>query len=852
MPLHDYQAKRQFDQTPEPTGGQGSGPLRFVVQKHDATTLHYDFRLEMGGILKSWAVPKGPSLNPHDKHLAMMTEDHPYDYQYFEGVIPKGNYGAGPVQIWDEGTYEPLAWNEKTGETLQLSRDEQDKHARHGVHQEHLTFILHGHKLNGEFALIKMKHADEANAWLLVKAHKDTFVSEADITAQDRSAITHRTIEDIRINQPITKLNLDLSAAPISPLPEQPQPMLASLATKPFDHPDWLYEIKWDGYRILAELGNNTVTLHSRHNQDYTQAFQPAATDLSLLQVPALLDGEMTVVDEAGRPSFQDLQQYLRAPQGRLLYYAFDLLHLDGHDLTGLPLTQRKLLLQRLMGLLHGPQLKYSDHITETGQALLDSAKQQHLEGVIAKRADSPYQAGRRSQDWAKFKTKRRQEAIIIGYTKPRGGRQHFGALVLAIHDSKGKLTYAGHTGSGFSDATLAQLTDRFQPLVTSTCPIHPAPTTNEPAEWIKPKLVAEIEFTEWTADGSMRHPIFVGLRQDKTAEEVSREEPSVIQPAAATPEPAQALSNPRKPANHSAPTKPSAVSPRVNFTHRDKLYWPESGITKGQLLDYYEAIAPTILPYLVDRPESLNRFPNGITGPSFYQKDLEDHPTWANTTIIHSKSAAKDIHYLLCNDQATLLYMINLGCIDLNPWSSRLQHLDNPDWCVIDLDPEAINFSAVITTAKAVQAVLEDLHVPSFPKTSGATGIHIYIPMAAQYSYDQVKTFAELIAQLVHARVPDITSLERSPSKRQGKVYLDFLQNRHGQTLAAAYSVRPKPGATVSTPLHWDEVTPDLSPAQYHIGNILQRLSQVGDLWQPVLGPAANLNQVLQQLQNI
>jgi bifunctional non-homologous end joining protein LigD len=887
MSLSDYHAKRKFDETPEPQGGQGSGPLRFVVQKHDASRLHYDFRLEMNGILKSWAIPKGPSLNPEDKRLAMMTEDHPYDYRTFEGNIPKGNYGAGSVIVWDEGTYEPLAWDEKTGKTLELTREQQDKLAREGVHKGHLTFILHGHKLRGEFALIKLHHAED-NAWLLVKAHKDEFVSEADVTQHAESVITGRTVEEVAAGAPETQLHLDLTGAPAAPLPTAVKPMLATLAKDPFDNPDWLYEIKWDGYRILAHITADEVRLITRGDQDYTTRFQPAAAELHTLRVPAIIDGEICVVDAAGKPSFQALQNYLRdgeSADGQLMYYAFDLLHLDGHNLTGLPLSRRKELLRRILP--QGAHLKYSDHVAGQGIALLESARAQGLEGVMAKAAASTYQPGRRSRDWLKFKTHHRQEAVIVGYTEPRGGRQYFGALVLGVYDANGQLQYVGHTGGGFTESTLRSTYDLLQPLRQDASPITPEPKTNEPAHWVKPQLVCEVEFTEWTGDGSMRHPIFVGLRDDKPATQVRKEEAVKGESAkmksyeneqtggakrelprqedAAQQSDPDKITTPRSASRGVIPAQPKqedwalpskgdatvdVAGHNLKFTHLDKIFWPDDHLTKGQLLDYYHTVAGTMLPYLKDRPQSLHRFPNGITGSSFYQKDMADQPPeWTDTIVIHSDSENRDLNYLICQDLPTLLYMINLGCIELNPWNSRTSALENPDWCVIDLDPEDIGFDAVIRTAQAVHTVLDELGLPSYPKTSGATGIHIYIPTGAKYNYDQVKMFGQLIAQLVHTRVPDITSLERSPAKRQGKVYLDYLQNRHGQTLAAAYSVRPKPGATVSIPLDWSEVADGLTPAQFTIHNAHERLSNDADLWRPVIGPGIDLAAVLKSL---
>jgi bifunctional non-homologous end joining protein LigD len=835
MALDEYHSKRKFDSTPEPAGARHDSdqePLRFVVQKHDATRLHYDFRLEMEGVLKSWAVPKGPSLNPQDKHLAMQTEDHPFDYRTFEGVIPKGNYGAGPVMVWDEGTYEPL---HATGD-----REQDDKLAREGLHKGHITFILHGTKLKGEFALIKMEHSDEENAWLLVKAQKDEYAGDTDVTTQDRSAVTGRTLEEIAAHEPVEHLEADLSDAPKHKLPADIQPMLAETATEPFDDPDWRYEIKWDGYRILARVEAGEVKLLSRKAQDYTDRFSVVADELRQLHIPAIIDGEMVIVDDSGKSDFQKLQNYLRTGDGRLVYYAFDLLHFDGHDLTSLPLSDRQELLRR--ALPQGDHLKLSEPLVEHGTALFAQAKSNGLEGLMAKRSSSLYLPGKRSRDWLKIKASLRQEAVIIGYTKPRAGRQHFGALVLGIYRD-GQLVYAGHSGTGFNEATLRDLFDRLQPLRRDDCPVTPEPKTNEPAVWVDPVLVCEISFTEWTSDGSMRHPVFLGLRADKDAREVVREQP--VAPAAAAPKP-----------NPKSKTKDGEEflvlnRHKVKFTHRDKIFWPDDKFTKGDLLDHYLGIAGTILPYLKDRPQSLNRFPNGITGASFYHKDMKgDAPAWAKTISVPSESHQGPIEYLLCQNEATLAYMINLGCIELNPWNSRITKPDHPDWCVIDLDPEDIGFDAVIRTAKVVHDVLDELKVPSYPKTSGATGIHIYIPLGAKYDYDQCKMFGQLIANLVHARLPDITSVERLPKNRQGKVYLDFLQNRRGQTLASVYSVRPKPHATVSTPLDWGEVTDGLTPQQFTIRNIQSRLGEVGDLWTPVTGKGIDLNTVLKELQ--
>jgi bifunctional non-homologous end joining protein LigD len=833
MSLEEYHSKRKFDDTPEPAGlpGGGDGPLRFVVQKHDASRLHYDFRLEAGGVLKSWAVPRGPSTNPEDKHLAVMVEDHPYDYRTFEGIIPKGQYGGGPVMVWDEGIYEPLG---ATGD-----REHDDKLVREGIHKGHVTFILQGTKLRGEWALVKMEHADEENAWLMIKARKDEYANEADVTKKDRSVITGRTIEEINDHKPITKLLFDLEGTPKQTLPSEPRPMLAELGEKPFDDPDWRYEIKWDGYRIMAQLDKGKVKLISRNGQDYTSKFAPVVAELEQLHVSAVIDGEMVVVDDSGKSHFQMLQNYLRTQSGDLVYYAFDLPHLDGHDLTGLPLDQRQELLRRVLP--QGPHLKLSEAIAGQGLALFKQASALGLEGLIAKRSSSLYRPGKRTSDWLKLKTRHRQEAVIVGWTEPRGGRQYFGTLVLGVYDH-GQLIFAGHSGGGFSDADLQDLHHRLLKLEVKACPITPEPKTNEPAHWVKPELVCEVEFTEWTSDGSMRHPVFLGLREDKSARDIVREAPSTGAKGTKSSHVAQSVNT--RGSKDEETLKLNGHN--VRFTHRDKVFF-DDGITKGDLLDYYLEIAPTILPYLKDRPESLNRFPDGAGGNSFYQKNMDGKaPSWTKTVAIHSNDTGEDIEYLVTQNEAALAFMINLGCIDLNPWNSRLKHLDKPDWCVIDLDPEAIGFDAVIQTAQAVHEVLEEHKIPSYPKTSGKTGLHIYIPLGAKYDYDQCKMFAQIIANMAHTRLPDVTSVDRLPKKRQGKVYLDFLQNRRGQTLAGAYTVRPVPRATVSAPLDWDEVKPGLIPDRFTIKNMRARLAEVGDLWEPVLGPGIDLKKTL------
>jgi bifunctional non-homologous end joining protein LigD len=811
-----------------------------VIQKHEATRLHYDFRLELGGTLKSWAVPKGPSLNPHDRHLAMMVEDHPLEYRNFEGVIPKGQYGGGTVMLWDEGTFH--AWGE-TDPTL--SQETLLK----GLKDGHLTFILEGQKLQGEFALIKIKDAKEEGAWLLVKKG-DEYASESDVTKEDKSVRTGRTMNQIATGE------LNLSAFPKAAMPKRVKPMLAQMADRAFDREGWLYEVKWDGYRAVAEIGKKSVRLYSRNFQPFNDKFAPVAEALKKFGHEAVLDGEVVVVDKNGKSDFQSLQHYLSGERGHLIYYVFDLLWLDGHDLTGQPLSRRKTILAELVEGLRpafakasaGRQssgneiIKLSEHIESTGEAFFKAAVKQGLEGIIAKDPTSHYLMGKRVPAWQKIKTHLRQEAVIGGYTDPKGSRKDLGALVLGVYEDD-DLVYIGHTGGGFSDQLLKDIRAQLEPLKQAKCPFSEEPKTNAPVVWVKPTLVCEVKFQEWTAAGTMRQPIFLGLRLDKPAKEVVRETP-------ATGSDHNSLSKAAAESKGSDDRQVKAGARTVKVSNWHKIYWPEEGITKGMLIEYYQEVAGIMLPYLKDRPQSLNRHPHGITGSSFYQKDINfDPPDYVQTKEIWSESNQKNINFLLCQNEATLIYLANLGCIEINPWFSRVQHLEKPDYLVLDLDPEDIDFGAVVKTAQAVRQVLEAAGLPGYPKTSGATGLHIYVPLAAKYDYDQAKQFAEIVARLVNDKLPDITSVLRSPAKRQQRVYVDFLQNRHGQTLAAPYSVRPKPGATVSTPLDWREVNSKLRPGQFTIKNTLRRLDKLGDIWTPVLDSGVDLLKAIKGL---
>jgi bifunctional non-homologous end joining protein LigD len=841
MSLDKYRQKRKFDRTPEPRGTSkpSRGPLRFVVQKHHATRLHYDFRLELDGTLKSWAVPKGPSLNPDDKRLAVMVEDHPLDYRDFEGIIPAGNYGAGSVIVWDEGTY----CSRQTSD-----RQESEKLLREGLEHGHLTFVLNGHKLKGEFALLKLKKGGDNN-WLLVKK-RDEWASDKDVTADDKSVTSGLTLAEIAEDPPRrggkrrprpapaedgTRKKAGRRARP-DPMPHHVKPMLATPVAKPFDRPGWFFEVKWDGYRAIAEIGPSGVALYSRNQKSFERRYAPLVEALGKLDHEAVLDGEVVVLDERGRSQFQLLQNYQKTGEGHLRYCVFDLLYLDGRDLRDLPLRQRKAQVKQLIRGLADVFL--SDHVEDQGIAFFEAVREQGLEGIVAKDGDSPYREGIRSQRWLKIKTHRRQEAVIGGFTEPHGSRRGLGALVLGVYEDK-DLVYIGHTGGGFDDASLGDLRSRLEPLTQRACPFHAKPKTNAPVHWVQPHLVCEVTFQQWTEDGIMRQPIFVGLREDKPPHNVHREFP---QPLKATPAPSS-------PAKSREQTPAAQADPR--FSNLQKVYWPKEGYTKGDLIEYYRSVADVILPYLRDRPQSLHRHPNGIEGSSFFQKDVsrQPPPPWVATVPVPSESAGGDILFLLCQDQRTLLYLANLGCIELNPWNSRVGTLDRPDYLVIDLDPEKAAMTEVVEAALAVRKVLERAAAPCLCKTSGKRGLHVYVPLGARYDYDHARQFAEIVATMVHRQLPASTSILRRPALRQGRVYLDFLQNRRGQTLAAPYSVRPWPGATVSTPLAWKEVNKRLDPAKFTIRTMLARLEKVGDLWTPIQGGEIDLADCLQRL---
>lgn len=795
MSLKKYLSKRKLKESHEPPAKipkQKKGELHFVVQKHAASRLHYDLRLEVDGVLKSWAVPKGPSLDPSIKHLAIQVEDHPYDYCNFEGIIPRG-YGAGTVMIWDQGTYTVDDASRRQSEAL----------IREGLKKGAVHFTLNGEKLKGRFSLVKLKTGRDE--WILIKT-KDEFASKEEIIQKDRSVVSGKNIEEI-------------SGKTTKERPHALKPMLCTLIDQPFDSTEWLFEIKLDGFRALAELNGKKVEIYSRNLQTFNERFPQLVQHLKALNLDAVLDGEIVALDAKGVSHFQWLQN--DRTEENIYFYVFDILYLKGRDLRSLPLIERKSILKNI--LKNDSAIRYLDHIEDFGKKFFQACKKQGLEGIIGKKKESSYATGERSKAWVKIKAELRQEAVICGFTEPKRSRKNFGALIIGVYKNN-VLHFAGHVGGGFTEKKLEEVKDLLSPYITKKCPFQTPPKTNTSVTWVEPRFICEVKFKEWTTGGNMRMPIFLGMRADKPVRAVKLEKKMKTQ---------------------------KLVSEKYDFiTHPDKLYWEQEQITKGDVLHYYESIAPFILPYLKDRPESLKRFPNGISEKSFFQKNLTTPPEWLKTTkVIHHD---KTVNYMMIQDVRSLLFAVNLGCIEIHPWFSRIQNLENPDFLIFDLDPEDVPFDHVVETAQALHALLDAIQVPSYCKTSGGRGLHIGVPLKALYTYEQAKQFAELIALLVHQKLPQIISLERSPKRRQKRVYIDCYQNNFGQTLAAPYSLRAKPGAPVATPLEWKEVKKGLDPAQYTLFNTLERLKKKGDLFKPLLQKGIHLEKSLKRLQGL
>ncbi|HXL21676.1 MAG TPA: DNA ligase D [Candidatus Dormibacteraeota bacterium] len=838
--LEEYQKKRRFDRTPEPPGKDASPQTdhTFVVQKHAARRLHYDFRLAINGTLVSWPVPKGPSMNPADKRLAVQTEDHPLEYAGFEGKIPEGSYGAGTVMVWDRGTY---AVEGTASASEQLRRGE-------------IKFTLNGEKLRGSFVLVKLKHSEKGNEWLMIK-HKDAAADPAwNIDDHDGSVLTGRTLEEIKDEQPPKRTAIpirvsELHGARKAAMPARVEPMLATLTERPFSDPHWLYEIKWDGVRALSWVKDGKLAMRSRNAIDITARYpELALLPQSLSAHQAILDGEIVALDARGHSDFGLLQQrmHVRAPAPNLLssvpvvYYLFDILYCDGYDLRDAPLLERKQLLQRL---LHATdRFRYSDHQLEQGKELFELAKQQGLEGIVAKRIDSRYVSDR-SPNWAKLKVTQTLDAVVAGWTAARTPGIPFGSLLLGLYKER-TLQFIGHVGTGFDATTYKGIAAQLKELAATKPPFDRIPETNESASWISPSLVARVKFSGWTQEHALRHPVFLALREDVRPEDCKWETEAA---AAATADIVRAPAIIGRVITQRTQIEAELFKgrsdtilmeidgKRLRFPNLNKVYFPESGYTKRNLLAYYYQIADYILPFLKDRPLVLRRYPDGIKGQAFFQKDLrEGIPDWFKTVPVPSEGKGEDIHYATANDLASLLFLTGLGCIDHNPWSSRYTDLEHPDYFFFDLDPsDGTEFSVGVTIARAILEKLEELQLEAFLKTSGATGIHLYIPVEPRYTYEQLRTFAEIVARLVASEHASLVTHERIVAKRPaGRILIDVHQNAMGRPLASPYSIRAFPKAPASTPLLPRELRPTLLPETLNIKTIFARLEKHGDLW--------------------
>ena len=768
--LKAYRAKRDPAKTPEPfgPGRRGKQPI-FVVQRHDARRLHYDFRLERDGALASWAVPKGVPLEPGQRSLAVHVEDHPLGYATFEGEIPKGEYGAGTVEIWDSGTYELVEEKRDGG----------------------LTVHLHGTKLEGLWTLVPAALDGDPKNWLILKKRDETQPK-----AQGRY-----------------------------------EAMLATLEKEPPRGEGWLFEVKWDGYRALAYVRQGEAKLVSRNGNDLTGRFPTvAAAVVKAVKTPdCVLDGEVCALDEQGRPSFSAMQQ--GKPGTPVVYEVFDVLEVEGSPLVDLPLRERRARLEKLLD-RRSTAVRLSE-VFEDGAALLDAAKAQGLEGIVAKRADSPYRQGKRTREWLKIKTHGRQEFVIAGYTKGQGRRRgRFGSLVLGTWQGT-ELACAGNVGTGFTDRDIDDLLPRLRSLETKECPFPVVPKMPKVKKadvvWVKPELVAEVEFVEWTHDGRLRAPSFQGLREDKPAREVRKEEPF----------PAEIRKGTRV----------------LKLSNLDKVFFPDDAITKGDLLAYYRAVAPVLLPHLKDRPFTFKRYPDGIEGGFFFQKDAPKHmPEWIPTRAFEASTREaprqrKTIRFPLVNDELALLWVVNMGCIDLNTWYSRVDRPERPDFVLFDLDPAAdAGFPETVQVALLVKEVLDALGLTGFPKTSGSDGMHVLVPVERRYTYEYTREFAEIVAGTLARTHRGLVTTEWTKAKRRG-VLIDANQNGEGKTIASVYSVRPHPGAPVSTPLRWEEVREGLDPRDFTIEVARRRIEQHGDLFEGVLTTRQSLGAALRAI---
>ncbi|HKE48108.1 MAG TPA: DNA ligase D [Rhodanobacteraceae bacterium] len=888
--LSEYSAKRAFDVTPEPEGKvaeSGQGPLMFVVQQHSARRMHYDFRLECDGVLKSWAVPKGPSFDRNEKRLAVLTEDHPYDYASFEGVIPEGQYGAGEVIVWDCGVYSP----DEDG-TWFHDRVEAERQIREGFEKGKLSVLLRGEKLKGSFALVRTK---DAKTWLMIK-HRDRFVSDVDVTQQNRSVLSGAAVEDLKVvpahRIPASEL---APTGEIVAMPKTLDPMLAEVTDAPFNDAAWMWEPKLDGYRVLAFVDAKGVRLQSRRGLELAGAFPQLVAELGKQDVDRMiLDGELVAFDADGRPSFNAMQNRVQAKGEReiaaaekkapVVFYCFDLLYFAGLDLRRAVYRDRRRYLAQC--LLPTPLVQLV-HAQDDGLELNAAALASGFEGVIGKRKDSKYETGRRSKSWLKVKPTRSADFVIGGYTKGKGSREALGALLVGYWD-RGKLHYASHVGSGFDDRTLTAVKRKLEALRIAKSPFVEKPVLNAPTTWVEPKLVAELDFHEWTDDGSLRAPVFRRLRDDVDPKSVKRIESAPSQPAKKESSPVDDVVA-QLDAAKSATVTLDVGPHQIRVTHLDRVYWPadpslqQPALTKRDLLRYFAQVSPYILPHLADRPLTMIRMPDGIYKQRFFQKHWEQkRPDFADEITVWSDHRDESHEYLVCNNLPTLLWLAQSGTLEFHVWHSRAKIdkdsvsketdyatsgesleasvLNFPDYVVFDIDPyiysgkekpgdepelNTIAFEKGKEVAFWLRELLHGMKLEPIVKTSGKTGLHVFVPIKRTIDFDAARHVSELVGRHLMRQHPKDITMEWSVPKRTGKIFMDYNMNVRGKTLNVAYSPRGVAGAPVSMPLTWDELA-KAHPLDFRLTNVIPRLTAAGDRWKDALKKKQDLEGAL------
>ena len=866
MGLKTYQKKRDFRKTSEPAGKvkkSKSGHL-YLIHKHAARRLHYDLRLELNGVLKSWAVPKGPSLDPSEKRLAVHVEDHPVDYGSFEGIIPKDEYGGGTVMLWDKGEWEP-------------ENDPED-----GYKKGRLKFKLKGKRLRGSWALARMsgEASDDGKNWLLIK-HRDNEaknLKDFDILKEETDSVeTGRSMDEIaddkddvwhssdsngkkskkpstgnikRSNTPAKQIKTaGLEKAKKTALPNKIKPMLASLVSDPPKGDDWLHEIKLDGYRILCRIDDGSVKLITRNGNDWTKTFSAIAKAAKALQLKqAVIDGEVVVLRPNGTTDFQALQNILKGVEkGTLFYYVFDILYFEGYDLTKMPLIKRKELLEQVVK--NGKRtrlIRYSDHIKSQGESVFKNACQYSLEGIISKKADSSYEQ-KRSRNWLKIKCVKRQEFVIGGYTEPGGSRKGFGALLVGYY-SGSDLIYAGRVGTGFDDKTLRTITPMLKKIERKTTSFKKPPTGREAkgVHWVQPRLVAEVIFAAWTNEGLLRAPSFKGLREDKKPKEVVRE--NKLSPKKTQSEAKKSLSQKLSGGNPMSKNGKNVIA-GVLLSNPDKVLYPENGITKSRVAEYYEQVAEWMLPFVAKRPLTLVRCPDGYKKQCFYQKHVNDAVPDAIRGIKIREKEGDEI-YIVIDDTRGLVSLAQMGALEIHPWGSREDKIEKPDIMIFDLDPDAaVAWKDVIAAAFLLRDRLQNLGLTSFVKTSGGKGLHVIVPLARSSSWDEMKAFSEAITKSIVKEGPDKYIATMSKEKRKNKIFIDFFRNTRGATNVAPYSTRAREGAPVSMPVGWDELTPKLKADGFNIENSLKRLKSLKkDPWDKFFATNQNITAAMKK----